>query len=63
MDTESEKKLRTTIRNYILFFIFAIVLSGLTTFPIETELAFMNEHLQSFPAFIRGWLNQVYLAV
>jgi len=63
MPTSEETKLRSTIRNYILFFIFAIVLSGLSTFPIETELAFMNEHLQSFPAFLRGWLNQVYLAV
>ena len=63
MNIENEKKLRTTIRNYILFFIFAIVLSGLSTFPIETELAWMNEHLQSFPAFLQGWLHQVYLAV
>jgi hypothetical protein len=55
--------LRKTIRNYILFFIFCIVLSGVTCFPLETELALMNAHLQSFPAFLQGWLNQVYLAV
>jgi len=63
MPTSEEIKLRQTIRNYISFFIFAIVLSGLTTFPIETELAWMNAHLDFFPEVFRGWLNQVYLAV
>lgn len=63
MLSSEETKLRSTIRNYILFFIFAIVVSGVTCFPLETELALMNDHLQSFPAFLQGWLQQVYLAV
>ena len=58
-----EHRLRSTIRNYILFFIFAIVISGITTFPIETELAVMNAHLDSFPVIYRGWLADVYAAV
>ncbi len=63
MPATEETKLRHTIRNYILFFIFCITLSGVTCFPLESELAWMNAHLQFFPAFLRGWLNQVYLAV
>ncbi|HZV68420.1 MAG TPA: hypothetical protein VFG10_02720 [Saprospiraceae bacterium] len=63
MPTQDELRLRKTIRYYILFFIFAIVVSGLTTFPLETELKLMNDHLDSFPAFLRGWLHLVYTAV
>ena len=58
-----DHRLRRSIRNYILFFIFAIVVSGITTFPIETELAFMNAHLEFFPSIYRGWLAEVYAAV
>ena len=63
MLSNEEKKLRATIHRYILFFIFFITISGLTAFPIETELAIANQHLDSFPEFLQGWLNQVYLAV
>ena len=63
MSIEEEKKLRTIIRNYILFFIIVIVISGISVFPIETELAYVHAHIQLFPAFLRGWLNQVYFAV
>jgi energy-converting hydrogenase Eha subunit E len=58
-----EKRLRRSIRYYILFFIFAIVISGISTFPIETELAWMNAHLDAFPAIFRDWLAEVYAAV
>lgn len=60
---EDEKKLRTTIRYLIMFFLFAIIVSGLTTFPIETELKLMNEYIAVFPPFLREWLRLVYQAV
>jgi len=63
METPETLKLRKVIRTYILFFIFAIVVSGVTCFPLETELALMNSHLDLFPTFLQGWLQQVYLAV
>jgi hypothetical protein len=47
----------------ILFFIAAITISGITTFPIETELAWMNDNLSLFPVALHDWLQQVYLAV
>ena len=58
-----EQKLRRAIRHFILFFIFAIVLSGITAFPIETELAIAHRHITSFPMFLRDWLSKVYFAV
>ena len=61
--TEIEIKLRNQIRYYILFFIFALVLSGSTAFPIETQLSIANDHISVFPGFLRNWISQVYLAV
>ena len=58
-----ERKLRITIRIFILFFIFAIVISGITTFPIETELAYVHANIESFPSFMQDWLSRVYMAV
>ena len=58
-----ENKLRTEIRNYILFFIFALVISGVTAFPIETELAFIYNHISFFPLFLQEWISKVYFAV
>ncbi len=58
-----EKRLRSTIRNYILFFIFAIVVSGVTVFLLETIMGYMHDHIQIFPAFLRDWITQAYFAV
>ena len=63
MFTEEERKLRKTIRYYIMFFIFALVISGVTAFPIETELAFIYKYITSFPVFLQEWLTNVYFAV
>src|SRR5688572_16721300 len=61
--TLQEEKLKKTIRNYILFFIFALVISGVTAFPIETELAIINNHIKVLPLFLQDWISKVYLAV
>ena len=63
MSSESELQLRKTIRHYILFFIFMIVINGIIVFPAVSVLSFLNEHLQVFPHFLRQWLSQVYLSV
>lgn len=63
MITESEKKLRAKIRYYILFFIVGLVLSGITAFPIETQLSIVNNNLSIFPEFLRNWISIVYNAV
>src|SRR5690242_4234000 len=42
----SEAALRRRIRNMIIFFMVMISLSGITAFPVETELRWLN-----------GWLH------
>ncbi len=58
-----EKKLRLQIRNWILFFIVGISLSGITAFPIETELEFLDAHPDFFPAFLSNWIHEIYIGV
>ena len=63
MINPNETKLRRKIRRFILLFIILLVLSGITAFPIEAQLAIANAHLSLFPAAIQNWLSTVYLAV
>jgi lipoprotein signal peptidase len=59
----SEEKLRKQIRSWILFFMVGIFLSGITAFPIESELKFMDSHPRYFPAFLSEWIHTVYTGV
>jgi hypothetical protein len=63
MPTQNELKLRSKIRNLIVFFIIALVLSGLTAFPIETLLALVQKNITLIPSFLQNWVSTVYLAV
>lgn len=58
-----DKKIIRKIRTIIIVFIVFLVLSGITAFPIETELEILNSNRSQFPDFIRNWLNDVYFAV
>ncbi len=59
----NDKKLTTKIRTIIIVFIVFLVLSGITAFPTETELQFLNNHIDIFPDFIKKWITDVYHAV
>jgi hypothetical protein len=47
----------------ILFFIFALILSGVTAFPAETELHWLLAHPQWVPAMLQNWLQDCYNAL
>jgi hypothetical protein len=57
-----EKILLKQIRRWILFFMIALFLSGLTAMPAETELAFLT---RCFPpdTMLGAWLDTVYMAI
>jgi hypothetical protein len=40
---KSEIVIRKSIRNWVLIFIVALILSGVTAFALETELAWLDE--------------------
>ncbi|MDB5149149.1 MAG: hypothetical protein JWQ57_3169 [Mucilaginibacter sp.] len=60
---KTEPELRKKIKTWVTVFIIGLVLSGVTAFPIETELAWLANHASVFPEFMQGWLTKVYLSV
>lgn len=51
------------IQLLILFFIIALILSGVTAFPVETELHWLLNHPAMVPSFGEKWLQNVYAAL
>ena len=56
-----EDKLKQT-RRWIIFFMIALILSGLTAIPLEMELSFLS-HCFSLQTGIGSWIDKVYVAV
>lgn len=40
-----------------------LAVSGITAFPLETELNWLNSHNAVFPITMQHWLNQIYTAL
>ncbi len=51
------------IRRVVIVFIILLALSGITAFPLVTEVDFMLKHINSFPAFFHDWIRTVYESV
>lgn len=51
------------IRRMVMLFIILLVLSGVTAFPLITEMKFMMAHLDAFPAFFHPWITRIYESV
>ncbi len=47
----------------ILFMAAAIIISGVTAFPVETELAWLLRYPSLVPGFAEEWLKNVYVAL
>ncbi len=58
-----ETKLQFRIKALLIFFIVGLVLSGITAFPIETQLEFAMDHVSALPQVMHLWLTQIYFAV
>lgn len=54
MKTEIRK-----VRMVLAAFIILLALSGITAFPIRTEIAFLVHHISSFPPFFQNWIMQL----
>jgi len=59
----SRKKLLTRIRFTIVFFMIAIAISGITAFPLETELKWLLGFSNSMPQALAAFLTTVYNAL
>lgn len=53
----------TKIRTALVIFIVLLVLSGVTAFPLRTEMDFLIRHKNAFPDFMTVWLEKIYNAL
>lgn len=53
------KKKLFQIRCYLLFFVLALVLSGLTAFPLQTEVQFLLQFNTWMPADMYLWISRI----
>ena len=53
------KKIRITILSFVVL----LVLSGVTAFPLRTEMEFLMHHKNCFPDYLGQWIEEVYDAV
>jgi len=60
---QTEKKIRKSIRNWVLFFMIALMLSGITAFALETELAWMDHFFSGSHTAFYFWIHKVYVAL
>lgn len=58
----TEIKLIKQIRHWIIFFMIALFLSGLTAIPLETELSFLSRCFSPGTT-IGAWIDKVYAAI
>ena len=56
-------KTKTKIRTALVIFIVLLALSGVTAFPLRTEMHFLMLHKETFPGFITAWIEEIYSAV
>lgn len=56
------KRLRK-IRLGIVCFVILLVLSGITAFPIETEINFLYEHQHIFPDYMANWIAEIKMVI
>jgi hypothetical protein len=63
MKTKTEQQLRKTIRIWLILFIVFLILSGLSAFPLETELALLVKITANAPEFLKHWLTDVHEAI
>jgi hypothetical protein len=58
----NEKVLRKRVKGLLIFFIIALAISGITAFPLETELAFVVSIIPS-ESILFHWIDKVYSAL
>jgi hypothetical protein len=56
-------KLLKKIRFYIWIMIAGLAISGITAFPLESELAWLNAHQSGLPLQMQQWLQTIYQAI
>ncbi len=62
MSTE-QKQLRKKVRRWLLFFAAALVVSGITAFPLQWEAGLLKQWAHLLPSSAEPWIEKVYNAL
>jgi hypothetical protein len=60
---KSENTIRKIIKRWVIFFMAALVVSGVTAFFLETELAWMEHMVQERNVPLYFWIHKVHAAL
>jgi hypothetical protein len=60
MNTLTQTQLKQRIRICMWVIIFGLAISGVTAFPLETELGAIKDHLTGLPAALQIWIATIY---
>ncbi|MEO6453556.1 MAG: hypothetical protein ABIN97_05760 [Ginsengibacter sp.] len=60
---QSSESLRKSIKIWIIVFIVALIMSGVTAFALESELAWLNGLFNNNENALSLWINKVYIAL
>jgi hypothetical protein len=59
----TQTQLKKKIRRWLIFLMAGLILSGVTAFPIESELHIAMKHIEIFTPMMQHWLITIYTAV
>jgi hypothetical protein len=59
----TQTQLKRKIRRWLIFLIAGLTLSGVTAFPIESELAIAVNNINIFSPRMQHWLTTIYTAI
>jgi hypothetical protein len=64
-DGNNATVLRKQIRNILIVVIAGLLISGVTAFPLETEIGWLDRQLQNLSGFsdLKGWIHTVHVGL
>jgi len=63
MNTQLTNQQSQRVKLCMLTIITGLALSGITAFPLQTELGWLVQHSSSLPLTMQNWLNTIYSAI
>jgi hypothetical protein len=63
VDARTHKKLLFKTRTMLVFFAVSLAISGITAFPVETELHWLVSHPNLIPDFMEGFIKDAYVSI
>ncbi len=64
MENKTPNQLKAEIEQLIVLFMIGLALSGITAFPLVTEISFLHNRIAPYsPSFVQCWISKVYTGI